>query len=111
MNTEGAVCGIGLGLRQRIRELRDALELEVAVENISYYTHAGRPQMSEVVVEFVASALPALRAEASLRSWVADLAEYEATLWEVANLDGTFVDGLCEVLARFVEHGLVLGSR
>jgi uncharacterized protein (UPF0276 family) len=31
----------------RIRELRDALERPVAIENISYYAHAGEPELSE----------------------------------------------------------------
>lgn len=41
-----------------------------------------------IVLEFATSALPALRADASLAPWVADLAEYEAALWEVSDLDG-----------------------
>ena len=32
----------------RIRELRDALECPIAVENISYYAHAGPPELDEV---------------------------------------------------------------
>jgi uncharacterized protein (UPF0276 family) len=33
---------------QRIRETRDQLELPIAVENISYYGQAGKPEMSEL---------------------------------------------------------------
>ena len=32
---------------QRARELRDALELPVAIENVSYYAHPGAPEMDE----------------------------------------------------------------
>jgi len=32
---------------ERIRELRDALERPIAVENISYYAHAGTPELDE----------------------------------------------------------------
>ncbi len=32
----------------RIRELRDSLELPVAIENISFYAHLGTPRMSEL---------------------------------------------------------------
>lgn len=32
----------------RIRELRDALELPVAIENVSYYAHPGKPQLHEI---------------------------------------------------------------
>jgi uncharacterized protein (UPF0276 family) len=33
---------------ERIRELRDRLELPVALENVSYYANAGTPEMSEL---------------------------------------------------------------
>jgi uncharacterized protein len=33
---------------ERIRELRDALELPIAIENVSYYAHPGAAQMSEI---------------------------------------------------------------
>ncbi|HEX2677240.1 MAG TPA: DUF692 domain-containing protein [Polyangiales bacterium] len=47
---------------QRIRELRDTLQRPVAIENVSYYAHAGTPQLREV--DFVLEVLE--RADAKL---------------------------------------------
>jgi uncharacterized protein len=41
----------------RVREVEDALERPLLLENISYYAHAGRPELSEA--EFLASVLEA----------------------------------------------------
>jgi uncharacterized protein (UPF0276 family) len=46
----------------RIRELRDAIERPVAIENISYYAHPGQAEMSEI--EFLIEVLE--RADAKL---------------------------------------------
>ena len=42
---------------ETIRELRDRLELDVAIENASYYGHPGAPEMSEI--EFLEEVLEA----------------------------------------------------
>ncbi|MBX7191159.1 MAG: DUF692 domain-containing protein [Sandaracinaceae bacterium] len=42
---------------ETIRELRDRLEIEIAIENASYYGHPGEPEMSEI--EFLEEVLDA----------------------------------------------------